>query len=71
MSAVDTTSAEYMHQCLVRHVLKMRAARGGSDCARDFLDGWEKKHPSEKTLRSDVMDQWGRGNRGADGDWRS
>lgn len=66
----DLSTQEYMHQCLVRHILKMRARRGGAERAREFLDGWEKKHPDDTQLRKDVVEQWDKGSRGADGDWR-
>lgn len=69
--ATDSRSPEFQHQCLVRHVLKIRnRARTGGDQAREWLDGWDRKHKGS-TLRADVMEQWGRGNRGADGDWRA
>lgn len=68
---IDAHSEEYMHQCLVRHVLKIRSGRDGSARAREFLDGWARKHPGETRLRDDVMEQWGLGNKGKDGDWRS
>lgn len=69
--SVDTYSKEYMHQCLVRHVLKIRAGRDGATKAREFLDGWARKHPGDTQLRDDVMRQWSLGSRGKDGDWRT
>lgn len=69
----DTYSREWMHQCLVRAVLKMRAEKGG-DHAKEFLAGFEQKakiKTGESQLRKDVMAQWGLGNRGRDGDWRT
>ena len=71
MMAIDTYSKEYMHQCLVRHVLKIRAGRDGATKAREFLDAWARKHPGETQLRSDVLEQWGLGNKGKDDDWRA
>lgn len=68
-----TYSQEWMHQCLVRAVLKMRAQKGG-DHAREFLAGFEQKakiKPGESQLRKDCTAQWGAGNRGKDGDWRT
>lgn len=75
MSAtVDTLSQEFMHQCLVRQVLNLRAhdQRERTTRAKDFLDAWEQKHKTPNSqLRQDAQQQWGWGNRGKHGDWRT
>lgn len=57
----------FMHQCLVREVIKMRMEDRGK--AWDFVEAFQEKHP-ESTLKDDVIDQWRKGNRGLAGDWR-
>lgn len=64
---VDTWSEEFRHQCLVRHIIKLRLKDRGK--AMQFLATWEK-NKGEK-LRIDVMEQWGLGNRGDHMDWRT
>lgn len=66
---MDTSSPEWLRQCLVRAVLSMRDKRG-SDHARAWLDDYERKHAGD-TLRIEVVEQWSLGNRGAEGDWRT
>lgn len=68
---IDTRGREHMHRCLVRHVLKIRAGRDGATKAREFLDGWMRKHPGDTLLSEDVRQQWAWGNKGKDGDWRA
>lgn len=52
---------------LVREVIRMRIK--DRDKAYEFLRMWEKNHNDTK-LRSDVADQWKKGNRGEKGDWK-
>lgn len=69
----DTYSKEWMHQCLVRAVLKMRVDKGGEH-TQEFLEKFELKariKPGESLLRKDCATQWKLGNRGRDGDWRA
>ena len=57
----------FRHQCLVRHVLSMRVNDRGA--AWKFVRSWNEKHP-DSCLQNDVVNQWERGNRGVNGDWR-
>lgn len=57
----------FMHQCLVREVIKMR--REDRVKAWDFIEGYMAKHPTS-TLKNDVFKQWEKGNRGLAGDWK-
>lgn len=68
---------EHRHRCLVRWVIKKRIEdrdaayrflRGYMD-SKSYNKGWNVRHPWSR-LEQDVMSQWGKGNRGADGDWR-
>ena len=38
------------------------------DAAHAFLFKWEEKH--KDSLRKDVTDQWNKGNRGNEGEWK-
>ena len=68
---------EFRHQCLVRQVLRWRVT--DRDLAHQFLNGWTKngkwvagwneRHP-KSILERDVREQWKRGNRGENGDWK-
>jgi len=69
---------EHMYRCLVREVIKMRINdRGGayrwlngySDNTGRRHKGWNELHP-ESNLEEDVRDQWSKGNRGNDGEWK-
>ena len=59
-------SDKYRHQCMVRHVLKMREKDRNE--ALVFLARWDEKHPGS-ILSRDVKTQWARGNRGVHGTW--
>ena len=70
---------EHRHRCLVRWVIRRRIH--DRDAAHRWLagyydleklkhvNGWNDLHPSS-VLERDVKDQWAKGNRGEDGDWR-
>ena len=69
---------EHMYRCLVREVIKMRVKdrdgayrwlRGCSDNAGRWKKGWNELHPESK-LEDDVRDQWSKGNRGNEGEWK-
>lgn len=76
---MDKRSPEYARQCLVRHVLRLRAdpryaqaqpaVDGETETAREWLDRWERKRKNT-ALREAVLEQWARGNKGQPGDWR-
>ncbi|MFV0679246.1 MAG: hypothetical protein ACK5NW_02935 [Ottowia sp.] len=64
----DTQSAatqRLLHQCLVRQILEWRALRG-LDWMRGYIKGWA----AWPKIKDDFADQWAKGNRGAEGDWR-
>jgi hypothetical protein len=69
---------EHRHRCLVRWVIKTRIQ--DRDAAVRFLDGyrditgktvkgWNQIHP-KSNLDRDVKEQWIRGNRGNEGEWK-
>jgi len=67
-----------MHRCLVREIIKMRIKdrdvayrwlNGYSDHTGRWHKGWNQLHP-KSTLEQDVRDQWSKGNRGNDGEWK-
>jgi hypothetical protein len=67
-----------MHRCLVRWVIKRRiqdrdAAHrwitGHTDHTGRRNKGWNELHP-KSTLEQDVRDQWVKGNRGNEGEWK-
>lgn len=69
---------EHMYRCLVREVIKMRLKnrdgayrwlRGYSDDSGRWKKGWNELHPESK-LEDDVRDQWVKGNRGNEGEWK-
>lgn len=69
---------EYMYRCLVREVIKMRIKsrdsayrwlNGYSDDTGRWKKGWNELHPESK-LEEDVRDQWAKGNRGNQGEWK-
>lgn len=67
---MDTSSEIYRHQCEVRDIIAKRIKRGRS-WAHEHLDGIEK-HRGKKArsrLESDILQQWGLGNRGERGLW--
>lgn len=65
-----TWSEEYRHQCEVRTVIRWR--REDRNKAHDYLEAVKKKRGEKagQELERDVRDQWTKGNRGAEGDWR-
>ena len=65
-----TWSEEYRHQCEVRTVIRWR--REDRNKAHEYLEAVKKKRKEEagQHLERDVRDQWSKGNRGAEGDWR-
>ena len=76
--ADDTGEREHMYRCLVREVIKMRIKdrdgayrwlRGYSDHSGRWKKGWSELHP-ESNLENDVKDQWIKGNRGNEGEWK-
>jgi hypothetical protein len=46
-----------------------RWLNGYSDHTGRWHKGWNQLHP-ESTLEQDVRDQWSKGNRGNDGEWK-
>ena len=69
---------EHMHRCLVREVIKMRVKdrdsayrwlNGCYDNSGRWKKGWNQLHPESK-LDEDVRDQWSKGNRGHEGEWK-
>ena len=69
---------EHMYRCLVREVIRMRIKdrdgayrwlRGYSDSGGKWKKGWNELHP-ESNLEKDVRDQWTKGNRGNEGEWK-
>jgi len=69
---------KHMHRCLVREVIKMRVKdrdsayrwlNGCYDNSGRWKKGWNELHP-ESNLEKDVRDQWVKGNRGNEGEWK-
>ena len=69
---------EHRHRCLVRHVITMRIENrdsahrwlhGYSDESGKYRKGWNELHPKSR-LEEDVRDQWAKGNRGNQGEWK-
>ena len=80
MNAEDekTREREHMYRCLVREVIKMRIkSRDGAyrwlngyvNSSGRYQKGWNELHP-ESNLEKDVREQWIKGNRGKDGEWK-
>ena len=46
-----------------------RWLNGYSDHTGRWKKGWNELHP-ESTLEEDVRDQWSKGNRGNEGEWK-
>ena len=68
----------HRHRCLVRWVIKLRIQdrnhahrwlNGYHDDRGRFVKGWNDLHP-ESRLKQDVVDQWNKGNRGDEGEWK-
>lgn len=55
------------HKHLVRWVIRKRLE--DRDAAHQWLQGWNEKHP-RSILEKDVIDQWKKGNRGKEGEWK-
>ena len=69
---------EHRHRCLVRGIIKMRMIdrqqayvwlNGGIDKTGKRFKGWNELHPGS-ILERDIRDQWAKGNRGEDGEWK-
>ena len=65
-----TWTQEYRHQCEVRTVIRWRME--DRNRALNYMEEVKKKRGKEagEMLERDVRDQWTKGNRGAEGDWR-
>lgn len=61
------SSEEYRHQCEVRHVLKLRML--GRQPMLDYLAEVKKWRSTDK-LEKDAREQWNKGNRANERDWR-
>lgn len=63
-------SEDYRHQCEVRFVLLLRVM--GRQKMLDYLDAVKKERgdKSSDKLAKDAREQWNKGNRGVQGDWR-
>ena len=69
---------EYRHRCLVRGIIKMRVKDrqeahvwlfGGMGKDGKYFKGWNALHPDSRLIE-DIKDQWSKGNRGTDGEWK-
>lgn len=69
---------EHRHRCLVRWVIKKRIEdrAGAIEWLEGYRDhngkhhkGWNELHPNSR-LEADVKDQWNKGNRGKEGEWK-
>ena len=60
-------SEDLRHQCEVRYVLKLRV-KGRQPMLDYFVE--VKKWRSTDNLEKDAREQWNKGNRGNEGDWR-
>lgn len=65
-----TWTQEYRHQCEVRTVIRWRME--DRNRALNYMEEVKKKRGKEagEMLERDVRDQWTKGNRGKEGDWR-
>ena len=65
-----TWTQEYRHQCEVRTVIRWRIE--DRNRALNYMEEVKKKRGKEagEMLERDVRDQWTKGNRGKEGDWR-
>jgi hypothetical protein len=61
------SSEEYRHQCEVRYVLQLRVK--GRQQMLDYLEEVKKWRKPDK-LEKDAREQWNKGNRGNEGDWK-
>lgn len=55
------------HRHLVRWVIRMRLE--DRDRCHKWLQGWNERHPGS-ILEKDVFNQWKKGNRGKEGEWK-
>jgi hypothetical protein len=62
-----TWSEEYRHQCEVRYVLQLRVK--GRQQMLDYFEEVKKWRKPDK-LEKDAREQWNKGNRGKEGDWK-
>ena len=69
---------EHRHRCLVRWVIKKRLQdrdgayqwlNGYRDQLGKYKKGWNELHPKSR-LEADVREQWTKGNRGNEGEWK-
>jgi hypothetical protein len=69
---MDTNSEEYRHQCEVRYFLRIRRD-DGRDAVTKRLEyiGQKRGEKAAAALLNDIRQQWERGNRGQQGDWRT
>jgi hypothetical protein len=67
---VDEFFEEERHRCEVRQVLRWRAE--DREKAMEFLTKVRKKRGdiTAEKLAKDCKEQWSRGNKGIEGDWR-
>lgn len=65
-----TTEEDLRHQCEVRQVLRWRAEN--RDKAVSYLQLVRQKRGDAKAdkLERDTREQWAKGNRGIEGEWR-
>lgn len=64
----DTNGEKYRYECEVRYLLKYRQ-ENGLQGFQEYLRN-SKFGPRLAKLKSDIADQWAKGNRGEKGDWR-
>jgi hypothetical protein len=57
----------FRHQCLVRWLIRYRMQ--DRTRAYEWLNKWNEKHPGSR-LEEDTKQQWLRGNRGQQGEWK-
>jgi hypothetical protein len=62
-----TWSEEYRHQCEVRYILQLRVK--GRQQMLDYFEEVKKWRKPDK-LEKDAREQWNKGNRGKEGDWK-
>jgi hypothetical protein len=65
---IDKNSEAYRHQCEVRWLLRL-AEKNGKAATSAYLAQTTVK-PRSKQLEADAIDQWRKGNRGHNEEWR-
>lgn len=65
---LPTYTRDHFYRCLVRQICRWHVERGAS-WVNAWLEDLGKKRPVSR-LRRDYLDQVGKGNQGAWGDWR-